>query len=483
MPKFKNRVERSIKKVRPEAPRVDSTDLEVSVADTSADLEFFERLASCKPDDWQTGFKVYVYRVWPIIDRKDGQHFLAKVNEPFDPDYILRNWGSGKYHLKLNNQQGKTLATTTISCHNPDFPPRVDPAEVVVSDPRNDQYFKVWAKRQEAEPESIRITDSSAVGQAMQELGRIAREKPTVDKALADLYLETAKARDSLVEKIGSKQDSGVADHLLALEKFLNLVERLQSKERPTQTVNQFATVEAILSLVEKLRPTEQARNPVAQLKEMVDLVGSLKETFGTSESEGVTTNHEGTSAWERVAAMAFDSIKPAMPAIGNVIALKLAQTQTAPPKTSPTATGNQFSNINPSGVTPSTQPTPSQSAERPPAETGATGSTPIAADLMLHQLATLAIGALNLGMTGEQFAEQLSYRYGGAIYDQITAIPQEQLFSAIKVTPQVWQMLAPFESVLPDFIVEFYAWGGEEEPGEHPVNESAESKSLNPTE
>ena len=480
MSKFKSREERSIKRNRAEAPTAVPAELEESAADTSADLEFFERLASCKPDEWQAGFKVYVYRVWPIIDRKDGQHFLAKVNEPFDPDYILRNWGSGKYHLKLNSGQGKTVGTTTISCHNPDFPPRVDPAEVVVSDPRNDQYFKVWAKRQDAEPESIRIADSGAVGQAVQELGRIAREKPAVDKALADLYLETAKARDSLVEKISSKQDSGVADQLSALDKILNLVERLQSKEQPTQPVNQLATVEALLSLVEKLHPTQQARNPVAQLKEMVDLVGSLKETFGNSEA--AQTNHDSTSAWERVAAMAFDSIKPAMPAIGNVIALKLAQTQAAPVKPSTAATGNQLGKIHPPGVRPPTEPAPPQPAEKPPDETGAPGTTFASADPMLQQLATLAVGALNLGMTGDEFAEQLSYRFGGAIYDQITAIPQEQLFTAIKTTPHVWQMLSPFESVLPGFIAEFYDWGGEEEAGAQSANESAESKKINPS-
>ena len=38
----------------------------------STELDFFERIASFRPEDWQGGLKVYFYRLAPIIDRKDG---------------------------------------------------------------------------------------------------------------------------------------------------------------------------------------------------------------------------------------------------------------------------------------------------------------------------------------------------------------------------------------------------------------------------
>ncbi len=84
---------------------------------------------------------MYVYRCWPVIDRKEGQHFLAKLSEPFDEDLLLRTFGSGKYYLRLNNGKGNTVGSTTVSVHNLDHPPKVHPDEVVASDPQNERYY------------------------------------------------------------------------------------------------------------------------------------------------------------------------------------------------------------------------------------------------------------------------------------------------------------------------------------------------------
>jgi hypothetical protein len=47
-------------------------------------------------EEWRAGLKVYLYRLWPVIDRREDNHFLAKVAEPFDEDYLLRHFDSGK---------------------------------------------------------------------------------------------------------------------------------------------------------------------------------------------------------------------------------------------------------------------------------------------------------------------------------------------------------------------------------------------------
>jgi hypothetical protein len=52
----------------------------------SAEATLFERMATFAPEEWRT-LKVYIYRLWPVIDRKEGQHFVAKVSEPF-----VRQW-------------------------------------------------------------------------------------------------------------------------------------------------------------------------------------------------------------------------------------------------------------------------------------------------------------------------------------------------------------------------------------------------------
>lgn len=89
--------------------------------------DFFQRLQQLTPQDWETGHKIYGYRLWPIIDRKDEAHFLFKTSEAIDEDYLLRHFGSGKYSLRLNDRRGETRASKTVAIHNPHFPPRVSP--------------------------------------------------------------------------------------------------------------------------------------------------------------------------------------------------------------------------------------------------------------------------------------------------------------------------------------------------------------------
>ena len=57
-------------------------------------------------DDWQ-GKKVYLYRVWPVIDKKSDDHFIAKLSETFDEDYLLKNWGSGRSKRSLEGAENR----------------------------------------------------------------------------------------------------------------------------------------------------------------------------------------------------------------------------------------------------------------------------------------------------------------------------------------------------------------------------------------
>lgn len=158
-------------------------------------------------DDWQ-GKKVYLYRVWPVIDKKSDDHFIAKLSEGFDEDYLLKNWGSGRYHLRLNDAQGHTLATQNVSIHNPAHAPKVDPAEVVESDPRNKTYFEIWGPRA-AKPEPAGSAESAAVGELAKLAGKVLDQKtgasaPTngLNEATTTLVLGLAQGRDTLAAKL-----------------------------------------------------------------------------------------------------------------------------------------------------------------------------------------------------------------------------------------------------------------------------------------
>ena len=206
MTKINNRPERSIKRRGGNAPTTSGAELGVTDDQKSTELDFFELIASFSPDDWQGGLKSYIYRLAPIIDRKDGQHYLAKVSESFDQDYLLRHWGSGKYHLKLNDARGMTIATTTISCHNPDFPPRVDPSEVVASDPRNEGYFKTWGKKTDAVAGENKSSDSPAILQAVMEFSDITKRLLDSRSNLNETQIEMLRGAHDEAMKLVSEQ-------------------------------------------------------------------------------------------------------------------------------------------------------------------------------------------------------------------------------------------------------------------------------------
>ena len=86
----------------------------------------------------------------------------------------------------------------------------------------------------------------------------------------------------------------------------------------------------------------------------------------------------------------------------------------------------------------------------------------------MIWQIAILAANALNLRMDGDQFADQICFAHGEAIYQQfVSSVPKESLLGRFKAVPEAWQVLSPYEQVLPTFIDSFYAFATEADEDE----------------
>jgi hypothetical protein len=193
-----------------------------------------QQIQQFSPEDWQ-GKKLYLYRVWPVIDKKGDDHFIAKLSETVDEDFVLQNWGSGRYHLRLNGRRGETIATQTLAVHNPKFPPKVDVLEVIQSDPRNESYFAVWGPRAAAE-----ATPAPAESTAVQELSRLvgkvldqktaapAPQSNVIGDATAALLLGMSKGRDDLAEKLASHAATSGVDPVGALDRAVELLKKLQ---------------------------------------------------------------------------------------------------------------------------------------------------------------------------------------------------------------------------------------------------------------
>jgi len=221
---------------------------------------FFELLQQVKAEDWQRGYRLYCYRTWPVIDRRDNEHFLAKLAEPVDEDRLLRDFGSGKYHLRLNDARGRTIAARSVSIHNPSFPPRVSPDEVVASDPRNELYFKVWMPKADGQPQHVAAAAPAA--------------QPTAPATVVDAALRTA------VEQLG-----GVTQTLLSQRQPVS----------PTVLQEAQRNVSEISAVIKELRalaaPQPKEDSGVSVIREVAGLLKELRPEPAPSPVAAPTTN------------------------------------------------------------------------------------------------------------------------------------------------------------------------------------------------
>ncbi len=123
----------------PGRPRKDGMPAGSTKASTAPE-DPYEFYAQLKPsgDDWWNLHSIYMYRQYPITDRRQSGKLLwiDKFSEPIDPDFIMKLHGSGVYRLDLLEDGNKKIGETQIRIFNKDYP-SVIPAGDWVDDPKN----------------------------------------------------------------------------------------------------------------------------------------------------------------------------------------------------------------------------------------------------------------------------------------------------------------------------------------------------------
>src|SRR5215471_14379796 len=109
------------------------------------------------------GTETWLYRLQPVIDRKQGEHCICKKKGRFTRDDILKDFGSGLYEVFVHNSRGKTIYTEKISFHNQSYPPKLDPRELVAGDPRNALYLEMFSKPAEKSAKDVPAADVTAL--------------------------------------------------------------------------------------------------------------------------------------------------------------------------------------------------------------------------------------------------------------------------------------------------------------------------------
>jgi hypothetical protein len=371
----------------------------------------------------------------------------------------------------LNDGRGKTLASETVSAHNPDFAPKVHPDEVVASDPQNERYFKVWGKPLLAAAQSGTPAGTSPNdGEAVKHLGQIAeklidradkqgdRKESSIDSKLIELWSQTAQQRDTLAEKLQSKG----SDQLTTVREVLGLVRELQrnsAPEQPPQQKSALDTVKEVSEIMTAVRQLTPESGPTGTGEGWMGLVQSLAPSLG--------------------------------PAVGQMLQLFVMRMMTPQPQGAPDP-----NRVVPPGASMAGAPAPAPARPSPTAAPGtipnpaqAAPGTPVPDEMLavfsamgipqnvvetLMQIGKKGLDAFQRGVPGDEFAHAICILEpaGEDSYDALHSFGKEMLLNLVTQIPGVE---IPRTPELERWFDQFFSYGADEENGK-PTNTEAEA-------
>lgn len=305
--------------------------------DDMNELGIFEMMARYPAEEWDKKLNAYLYRLAPVIDRgKTGNyHNVQMYSKPVTQDEIMRATygGSGKYRLMLKRYDPGTRVTGLIreedfSILNQDFPPCIPMGEWI-DDDKNREW--AWAK-----PQLQRIAADKANQPATPAAAAAAGiTDPTFLNVLAIL--------ERFMPKQSPDQTQALATEVMTTMREQHKEQLQAAHGKPDQLVTLVTTIAGVLkgpekagggdpmimAMLENMREdlrSERERNaklmerlltpPAAaaaprslaqDLKEMIELKGSIGALFGRSNSGG-----DGASKrtdWGEVVARSVEKI------------------------------------------------------------------------------------------------------------------------------------------------------------------------------
>jgi len=450
---------------------------------------FMERTASLSTDDWQRTL-IYLYQWAPSVDLTRGGRdpkYRKIYTRHMSEEDIKRDIGSGTYELKLNqiNPKGqeKTIDRIVISIMDYDFPPNIPPGPWL-DDPKNADWL--WAKpllEAKYKTGASQQNGTASSGPSWSEMIQFMREERRPDQ-------QGPNAKDQLMGSIVTilpallQQQNNASDPAKMIEALVKAKEIIaptpatppaQDNTLMTFLLAQLTRLQEsndkliMLILTDKREATKQP-GPLDQMKQMTEIMSTVSQFI---------TPPAAREPWQEV----VTELGPKVLGLGeNIVSAIAMQNRMRPVQTNP---AQPVQTNNPPQVIP-VQAQPANPQRQPAADpaTQLTEPAPGGPELdtmqrtLLLQVAGLTSNALLLGLSGDQFAEQVCTSiFNDKIYETfIGSISKEQLLPAFRSIPEAWQVLAPFEPQLPSFIEAFYAYA-EGEPEEPLIPEVVKGK------
>lgn len=452
--------------------------------------EFFSMLAGMSDTQWQQHI-VYIWRLDPFFDNTNGGRdpkYIAVETRAIAEENLKEEHGSGTYKLWLNNGN-KRVAIATVSISDPDYPPHMPPGDWT-NHPRNKKWQswkplidKWWTEKVKAatgmtaQPQTQTGVPEYMV-QFMSEVRRELNHRPDM----------TAGAKDQLMASIVTilpallQQQNNASDPAKMIEALVKAKDMLAPPAAPAdnslmtfvlaQLVRLQESNDKLMGILLTQKATENKQpDPLSQVETMTKLITMVSTIVQPA----------APKEWYQDLA---ETLGPKLVDLTTqVVSLNAMNGRRAPTNVTPPPARPNPPQASAPVQAPATVP-PQPSVESPASEPSQIPAGEPEMDTMqrsmLINVAQLAAQALNLSLTGDQFAEQILYKFGQMVYDQfITNVPKDQLLAMVKTIPEAWSALQPFEAQLPEFIESFYSLPEQEDEDDPKLVSEPEPKPV----
>jgi len=448
--------------------------------------EFFVLLNEIDDADWPKSL-VYVWRRDPFTDSTNGGRepkYVDCVNRAIKESNVKEEHGSGTYKLQLNTND-KYVAHTILTIEDLAYPPHIPPGDWF-NNPRNKKWVswkpiveKWWKEKLSmiAGPQAS-ATDNVAMGELTRLVSQLANNNGRSNEGdkLSAVLIQWA-----LQQTADERKHDRDADSPGKLAELIRAVKELTPTTPATAPAHDDTMTKFLLDEVKAMREQTnllltkmfemkseavKAPDPLAQVETMAKLISTVS---------GIVQPASPKEPWVEVIQDLGPQVVGALDKFATGLAMRNTMNpQPQRPQTAQPRPMTQQPNpvqVIPAQAQPMTQPSEN---EPPPPNPSATATATGEPDMdtgtrsMIFQVAVLAANALNLGMDGDHFADQVCYKFGQAVYDQfISNVLKESLLDKFKAVPEAWNVLQGYEPLLPEFIESFYAYATQEDEEE----------------
>lgn len=401
MPRKKQETE-VFQTIDPEVQTTSAQEFDFSRARQSLKPETFFEFLRAYPD-WEA-CAIYLYRLWPVIDRKLTGHsekYIDVFSEPITEMDILRKHGSGKYLLHFNdsNRPGglKQVAMCKLELNDPLYEPILDHNEVVEGIDANKSYIEGQIAR-----------------------GKWKKNPPPEASATSpeSLAASMASALQRMVpQPVESKEPVRPDPYEIGLR-----IAELAQRSAPKPSAD---PLDLALKIVALMRERKES-DPLELYAKVADII------------EARAARYAGKAPATDWSAALLDFAKALPALVQGFVSLRAANS----PAISGTVQSPALGSVAPSTATVPTAP------------------VPVSAEMLLEQLKPFLLKSISAGQGGDEFAAGIVTFYGEDKYREIAGLGMEGIVEVLKRQADIWGLLSPYEAEVRTFIADFLAYG-----------------------